>query len=145
MRMNTPLFGKRPEFFGKFLVLLALWAGLSVPAEAAAPPKDYPELDYINVTQALLHLDRFKPDNEDYLDAYAMAVHCDVVAGSYRDEFRWKQARAAIRKYIDLKKKILPTRLGVRSQIMFTRYDFDSKYFLFSPQTELNRVNTFMT
>ncbi len=120
---------------------LALLAG---PARAGVDPvKDYPELDYINITQALLGLNRLRPDNDDYLDAYAMAVHCDVVAGSYRDEFRWKRAREAIKEYIKLKKDRLPTRLGVRSEIMFTRYDFDSKYFLFSPETQLTKVNTF--
>ncbi|HVY13321.1 MAG TPA: DUF4852 domain-containing protein, partial [Alphaproteobacteria bacterium] len=107
--------------------------------------KEYPVLNYVNVTQALLHLDRFKTDNDDYLDAYAMAAHCDVVAGSYGDEFRWKQAREALKRYIATRKAKLPTRLAVRGQIMFTRYDFDTKYVLFAPETQLKKVNTFIT
>lgn len=125
------------------LSVLALLVMLACPAHAADPIKNYPELDYINITQALLKLGKLKPDNDDYLDAYAMAVHCDVVQGSYRDEFRWKQAREAIKNYVATRKDTLPTRLSVRSQILFTRYDFDSKYFLFSPETALNKVNTF--
>jgi hypothetical protein len=129
----------------KFAALLLL-CGFALPLQAATEPvKVYPELDYINVTQALLKLGKLKPDNDDYLDAYAMAVHCDIVQGSYRDEFRWKQARAAIKKYIEVKRDTLPTRIAVRSQILFTRYDFDSKYFLFSPETALRKINTFTT
>jgi hypothetical protein len=144
--MTSPFLQKPLRFF---LALAFLWVGLAVlppsPAGAQEAVKDYPELDYINVTQALLRLGRFKPENDDYIDAYAMAVHCDVVSGSYRDEFRWRQARAAMREYIQQKKDILPTRLAVRSKILFTRYDFDSKYFLFSPETAMNKVNTFGT
>jgi hypothetical protein len=144
--MTFPLLQKPLRFF---LVLSVLWAGFavlpSVPASADEPSREYPELDYINVTQALLRLGRFKPENDDYIDAYAMAVHCDVVSGSYRDEFRWRQARDAMRKYITQKKDVLPTRLAVRSKILFTRYDFDSKYFLFSPETAMSKVNTFGT
>jgi hypothetical protein len=134
---------KQLNLFQKAVLCALMLVPSTLPA--AEPVRDYPELDYINVTQALLRLDRFKPDNDDYLDAYSMAVHCDVVAASYRDEFRWKQAREAMKKYIQVKKAHLPTRLGVRSQILFTRYDFDSKYFLFSPETQLSKVNTFNT
>jgi hypothetical protein len=135
---------KKPRSAAAILTGVLLLFAVSAHA-APEPIKSYPELDYINVTQALLKLGKFKPDNDDYLDAYSMAVHCDVVQGSYRDEFRWKQAREAMKKYIAQKRDHLPTRLGVRSQILFTRYDFDSKYFLFSPETSLNRVNTFTT
>jgi hypothetical protein len=144
--MKRPPFQKSLRFI---LALIVLGAGLAMlpfsPAQSQEAIKDYPELDYINITQALLRLGRFKPDNDDYLDAYAMAVHCDVVSGSYRDEFRWKQAREAMRNYIKKKKETLSLRVAVRSKILFTRYDFDSKYFLFSPETAMNRVNTFNT
>ncbi|MBI3419033.1 MAG: DUF4852 domain-containing protein [Proteobacteria bacterium] len=133
---------------GILFCLAVLLLLIGSPAFAITPPdpvKDYPEIDYINVTNALLRLGRLKPDNDDYVDAYAMAAHCDVVAGSYRDEFRWKQARAAMKKWIAIKKGILPTRLGVRKQILFSRYDFDSKYFLFAAETSLAKINTFTT
>lgn len=115
-------------------------------ARAQTPPvREMAELNYVNTLHALLNLEKFKPDDQDYLDAYSMIAHCDVVHGSFNNEFRWNQAREAVKKWIALNKKKRPTRLSVKSQIMFTRYDFNAKYYLFSDDTKIQKVNSFPT
>lgn len=132
----------RRLFFALFLLLAPL---LAAPAYALPPVTDMPELNYVNVLNALMRLGKFKPDSQEYLDAYSFAAHCDVVRGSFADEFRWNQARDALKKWISMKIKKLPTRLSVKGQIMFSRYDLESKYYLFDEQTPLQKVNTFNT
>jgi hypothetical protein len=131
------------------LIVLLLFTAFfaSAPARADGPPpvQDVPDLNYVNVLHALMHLGKFKTDGVEYLDAYSMTAHCDVVKGSYTNEFRWNEAREAIKKWIALKGPHLPTRLGVRSQIMFSRYDVPSKYYLFSEETPIRKINTFNT
>lgn len=119
---------------------------LAAPLQAGNPPvREMPELNYINVLHALMKLEKFKPDDQQYLDAYSMVAHCDVVHGSFQNEFRWNQARDALKKWIAQNRKKLPTRLSIKSQIMFTRYDFDSKYYLFSEDTRIQKLNHFPT
>jgi hypothetical protein len=132
----------RKPFVLSVCVLLACLAG---GAAANPPPVEVPDLNYINVMHALIKLEKFKPDNQEYLEAYAMVAHCDIVKGSYRDEFRWKQAQDALKKWLELNRKTFSTRLAVRSQIMFDRYDFVSKNFLFAAETEIKKLNTFTT
>lgn len=132
----------------KPVVLSALLLAASLvaaPSRAAPPPQNYLDLNYVNVMQALIKLGKFKPDNIEYLDAYSMVAHCDIVKGSFRDEFRWNQARDAVKKWIALKKPEFPTRLSVRSRIIFDRYDFNSKLFLFSQETHIEKLNSFNT
>lgn len=129
----------------KKLLLSFLFIVCALPVWAAPPVRDMPTLNYVNVLNALMHLGKFKPDSQEYLDAYSFVAHCDVVRGSFADEFRWNQAREAMKKWIAMKVKKLPTRLSVKGQIMFSRYDMETKYYLFHEQTPLQKVNTFNT
>lgn len=134
---------KANGFFFIGLLALALFSGQ--PALASPPVKIYPDLNYVNVVHALIRLGKLKPDNQDYLEAYTFAAHCDVVKGSYRDEFRWRQARDAVKKWLEQRRHGFSTTLTVRSTIMFDRYDFASKTFLFSPETAIKDLNVFPT
>ncbi len=128
------------------MLRVVLLACMLAPLSAqAAPVEEVPDLNYVNVLQALIKLERFKPDNQEFLDGYTMAAHCDVVHGSYRDEFRWAEARKAVQAWLATHKASFPTRLAVKSSIQFGRYDAESKYFLFNQQNQLDRVNTFNT
>lgn len=130
----------------KILSCLLLFLPLLAPLPALAQGAEYPELNYDNVMHALYRLDKFKPeDDEQYMEGYAMAAQCDVVKGSYRDEFRWKQAKEAIKKWLHMEKKKFSTRLAVKSRIMFDRYDFATKTFLFSESTQIRELNIFTT
>lgn len=125
-----------------FLVLAMMSAS---PAQANPPVRSYLDLNYVNILHAMIKLGKFKPENTEFLDAYSMVAHCDVVQGSYNDEFRWNQAREAMKKWLAVREGKFPTRLSVRSKIMFSRYDSDSKYYLFSDQTPMQKVNTFQS
>ena len=127
------------------MIFLVLFGAPVAPAFANPPIRSYLDLNYVNILQALIKLNKFKPENNDFLDAYSMVAHCDVVQGSYNDEFRWNQAREAMKKWLAPRSTKFPTRLGVRSKIMFSRYDSDSKYYLFSEQTPMQKVNTFLS
>jgi hypothetical protein len=130
---------------GIFLFFL-LFVLAAPPVMAAAPPvRDRPDLNYVNVLHALLRLDKFKPDSVEYLDAYSMVAHCDVVQGSFNDEFRWNQARSAVKKWVSAREKNFPTQLSVKRPVMFSRYDIESKYYLFSEATPIRKINTFST
>jgi len=123
------------------IMVLALKVG---EANATLPPVEaLPELTYVNVLHAMLRLDKLNLENSDYLDAYSMAAHCDVVAANFSNEFRWNQAREAIKKWVAQKKATLPLKLAVKAPIRFSRYDFDNSYFLFDDRAKLNKVNTF--
>ncbi len=126
-----------------FFLIAAVLAPL--PASANPPVRSYLDLNYVNVLHALIKIGKFKPENTDFLDAYSMVAHCDVVQGSFNDEFRWNQAREAMKKWLAPRSNKFPTRLSVRSKIMFSRYDAESKYYLFSEQTPMQKVNTFPT
>lgn len=125
-----------------FILLVMMMPGFAL---ANPPVRSYLDLNYINVLHALMKLGKFKPDNTDFLDTYSMVAHCDVVKGSFSDEFRWNQAREAMKKWLAPRTPKFPTRLGVRSRIMFSRYDSEAKYYLFSDQTPMQKVNTFVT
>lgn len=133
------------HMFKSITIFLLLSLFMAQPALANPPVRSYPDLNYVNILQAMIKLGKFKPENNDFLDAYSMVAHCDVVQGSYNDEFRWNQAREAMKKWLAPRSNKFPTRLGVRSKIMFTRYDSDSKYYLFSENTPMQKVNTFLS
>lgn len=127
-------------------IILLLLLLLPAPLLAGTPPvREMPVLDYISVLNALLKLGKFKPDSPEFLDAYSMAVHCDVVKGSFADEFRWNEAREAMKKWIAIRGPKLPTRLSVKKKILFSRYDVTTKYYLFDKDTQLQKINTFNT
>lgn len=132
-------------FFKTGLAALVLVPLLATPAFASPPVKEYPDLNYVSVVHALIRLGKLKPENKEYLEAYTFAAHCDVAKGSYRDEFRWRQALDAVKTYLEQRKKGFPTTLTVRSQVMFDRYDFPSKTFLFAPETAIKDLNVFPT
>jgi hypothetical protein len=128
-----------------FLLLLLLLPPAPLLAGGPPPVREMPALDYSSVLNALLKLGKFKPDSAEFLDAYAMAVHCDVVKGSFADEFRWNEAREALKKWIAIRGPKLPTRLAVKKKILFDRYDPTAKYYLFNKDTQLQKINTFNT
>ncbi|NDE91445.1 MAG: DUF4852 domain-containing protein [Alphaproteobacteria bacterium] len=132
----------------KKMLSIATFFLMLLPAMALAqnpPVRSYPDLTYVNVLQAMIKLGKFKPETTEFLDAYSMVAHCDVVQGSFKDEFRWNQARDAMKKYLAVRTTKFPTRLAVRSRIMFDRYDLETKYYLFSSSTPVQKINTFTT
>ncbi len=127
------------------LIIVVVFASVAQPAAANPPVRSIPDLDYVTILHAMMKLGKFKPENNEFLDAYSMVAHCDVVRGSYNDEFRWNQAREAMKKWLAPREAKFPTRLGVRSKIMFARYDSESKYYLFADNTPMQKVNTFVS
>lgn len=117
-----------------FFVLL-----LAVPAHA----QEYAKPDWTNLLRTLIRFNAITLDDPKILDEYAAVSECDLYKTLYSDDFKWNEARTAIRESVRMNVATFPASYSYTTQLQLDRYDFQNKIFRLTEKTSLKNVNTF--
>ena len=96
-----------------------------------------------SLSQSFVRLNGVDLTDPGMIDEFARVNYCPVFAKYYRDEFRWRHARKAIRQLINRNLESYPEHFVVNGRLPLGRYDFSEHAFILPPENRLDRVGRF--
>jgi hypothetical protein len=113
---------------------------MAQPAVALPPPRyEIPSLQ--NMTDFLFTNGFVNPDDQQDLVDYVMIKDCKLYMDYYKDDFAWNRIRNRIHTDAKSLQNDITTHFIISNSIAIERYNFVTKAFDLSPESQLRNVN----